>query len=198
MKNNYRRHQFTPSIIQYAVWPYYRFNLSVRDVEDLLTERNVSVSPEAVQLWMNKFGPQFAGWLNDDSRGLGITTFWMGCSSKPRANNTLQPHWVLVIMDQTSRRNIGFDIHKDEFDGITVCRMFNTENRPNPICWRQHNIANIPELRLSRRRKVERLKIENVKGGIRFAPKSTRVSAALERIWISVNRDRFIRVFLHR
>jgi transposase-like protein len=44
IKNIYKRHRFPPSIIQYAVWLYYRFNLSTRDVEDLLAERNISVS----------------------------------------------------------------------------------------------------------------------------------------------------------
>jgi putative transposase len=39
MKNIYKRHRFPPPVIQYAVWLYYRFNLSIRDVEDLLAER---------------------------------------------------------------------------------------------------------------------------------------------------------------
>ena len=59
MKKIYKRHRFPPSIIQHAVWLYYRFNLSIRDVEDLLAERNISVSYEAIRLWINKFGPEF-------------------------------------------------------------------------------------------------------------------------------------------
>jgi len=43
MKNIYKRHRFPPSILQYAVWLNYRFNLSIRDVEDLLAERDISV-----------------------------------------------------------------------------------------------------------------------------------------------------------
>jgi len=38
---------------------------------------------------------------------------------------TFQSHWVLVVMDQWSRRIIGFGIHRGDVDGITVCRMFN-------------------------------------------------------------------------
>lgn len=38
---------------------------------------------------------------------------------------TLQSHWVLVVMDQWSRRIIGFGIHHGDADDITVCRMFN-------------------------------------------------------------------------
>ena len=60
MKNIYKRHRFPPSIIQHAVWLYYRSNLSIRDVEDLLAERNISVSYEAIRLWVNNFGPEFA------------------------------------------------------------------------------------------------------------------------------------------
>jgi putative transposase len=37
--NTYKRHRFPPDIICYAVWLYYKFNLSHRDIEDLLAER---------------------------------------------------------------------------------------------------------------------------------------------------------------
>ncbi|MBV1883327.1 MAG: hypothetical protein KUG82_16935 [Pseudomonadales bacterium] len=39
---------------------YFRFNFSHRDVEDLLAEREVTVSHEAIRLWCNKFGPHYA------------------------------------------------------------------------------------------------------------------------------------------
>lgn len=38
---------------------------------------------------------------------------------------TLQSYSILVVMDQWSRRIIGFGIHKGDVDGITACRMFN-------------------------------------------------------------------------
>ena len=41
--NTYKRHRFPPDIISYAVWLYYRFNLSHRDLEDLLAERGITV-----------------------------------------------------------------------------------------------------------------------------------------------------------
>ena len=37
----YKRHRFPPEIIQYTVWLNHRFNLSVRDIEDLMTERGI-------------------------------------------------------------------------------------------------------------------------------------------------------------
>jgi putative transposase len=44
----YKRHRFLRDIISYAVWLYYRFNLDHRDIEDLLAERGITVSREAL------------------------------------------------------------------------------------------------------------------------------------------------------
>ena len=46
--NTYRRDRFPSDIISYAVWLYYRFNLSHRGIEDLLAERGVNVTYEAI------------------------------------------------------------------------------------------------------------------------------------------------------
>lgn len=54
--NTYKRHRFPPDIISYAVWLYYRFNLSHRDIEDLLAERGITVTRESIRLWCIKFG----------------------------------------------------------------------------------------------------------------------------------------------
>src|ERR1700730_974557 len=48
------RSSFPPEIISYAVWVYHRFCLSFRDVEDLLAERGIIVSYEAIRLWCQK------------------------------------------------------------------------------------------------------------------------------------------------
>ena len=53
-------YRFPRSIISYAVWAYHRFALSLRDVEDLLAERGVTVSYETIRAWVGKFGPQIA------------------------------------------------------------------------------------------------------------------------------------------
>ncbi len=57
---SYRGHRFPAEIISHAVWLYYRFSLSLRDVEDLLAQRGVIVSHEAVRQWTRKFGAQYA------------------------------------------------------------------------------------------------------------------------------------------
>jgi putative transposase len=58
--DTYKRHRFPPDIISYAVWLYYRFNLSHRDIEDLLAERGITVSREAIRLWCIKRGAKYA------------------------------------------------------------------------------------------------------------------------------------------
>ncbi len=73
--NTYKRHRFPPDIISYAVWLYYRFNLSHRDIEDLLAERGITVSREAIRLWCIKFGALYARRLQRKHRGFGDTFF---------------------------------------------------------------------------------------------------------------------------
>lgn len=65
----YKRHRFPAEIIAHAVWLYYRFPLSLRDVEDLLAERGIDVSFQTVAEWARKFGLKFAHQLRRLSRG---------------------------------------------------------------------------------------------------------------------------------
>src|SRR4029450_12226206 len=37
---------------------------------------------------------------------------------------TLLTHWILVVMDQYTRRIIGFGVHNGIVDGVALCRMF--------------------------------------------------------------------------
>jgi putative transposase len=71
----YKRHRFPPDIISYAVWFYYRFNLRHRDIEDLLAERGITISREAIRLWCIKFGALYARRLKQKHRGYGDTFF---------------------------------------------------------------------------------------------------------------------------
>ena len=59
-------HRFPPEIIAYAVWAYYRFSMSLRDVEDLLAARGVVVSYETIRAWATKFGSQYARVIRRD------------------------------------------------------------------------------------------------------------------------------------
>ena len=58
--------RFPRSVIGYAVWAYHRFALSLRDVEDLLSSRGITVSYESVRDWVTRFGRQFAAKIRRD------------------------------------------------------------------------------------------------------------------------------------
>ncbi len=74
--NIYKRYRFPSEIIQYAVWLYYRFNLSHRDIEDLLAERGINVTYEAIRLWCNRFGLIYSARLKRKHWGYGDTFFF--------------------------------------------------------------------------------------------------------------------------
>lgn len=38
---------------------------------------------------------------------------------------TLKSHWVMVVMDQFTRRIVGFAAHAGDLDGVSICNMFN-------------------------------------------------------------------------
>ena len=57
---SYKRHRFPPEVIQQAVWLYFRFRLSLRDVEELKAARGVNVSYETIRRWTIKFGHAIA------------------------------------------------------------------------------------------------------------------------------------------
>ncbi len=73
--NTYKRHRFPPDIISYAVWLYFRFNLSHRDIEDLLAERGITVTYETIRRWCIKFGAKYANRLRRRHRGYGDTFY---------------------------------------------------------------------------------------------------------------------------
>ena len=108
--------RYPREIIAYAVWVYHRFALSTADVEDLLAERGVIVSREAIRLWANRFGQHFAQCVRRD---------------RPRPNDKWhldevvitirgKKHWlwraidadgdvldILYKLEETQRRQIG-------------------------------------------------------------------------------------------
>jgi len=59
-KSLYHGHRFPAVVISCAVRWYFRFSLSLRDVEELLLERGVVVTYETIRCWCDKFGAEFA------------------------------------------------------------------------------------------------------------------------------------------
>ncbi|MEP5383240.1 MAG: IS6 family transposase [Shimia thalassica] len=57
---SHKRHRFPPDIITHSVWLYSRFNLSFREVEEMLLKRGIDTSYETIRRWVRKFGPSIA------------------------------------------------------------------------------------------------------------------------------------------
>src|SRR5450432_4912033 len=60
MKDPFRYFNSSPEIIRLTVMMYVKYPLSLRNVEDLWSERGIDVYHETVRFWWNRFGPIFA------------------------------------------------------------------------------------------------------------------------------------------
>ena len=60
MKNPFRYFNSSPEVIRLAVMMYIRFPLSLRQVEDLLSERGIAICHETIRFWWNRFSPLFS------------------------------------------------------------------------------------------------------------------------------------------
>ena len=75
----------------------------------------------------------------------------------------LNSHWVLVVMDQFTRRIIGFGAHAGDVDGLALCRMFNTAIAAQGIPY-QLSSDNDPLFRYHRwRANLRILEIQEIK-----------------------------------
>jgi putative transposase len=59
----YKNYRFPVEIVSHAVWLYFRFCLSFRDVEEILLARGIVVTYEAIRKWCRKFGQPYANQL---------------------------------------------------------------------------------------------------------------------------------------
>jgi putative transposase len=57
---SYRGYRFPREIIAHCVWLYFRFSLSFRDIQEMMLERGVHVSHEAIRFWCLTFGAEYA------------------------------------------------------------------------------------------------------------------------------------------
>ena len=73
--SSYHGYRFPAEIISHAVWLYHRFCLSFRDAEDLLAQRGITVSYEAIRQWCRTFGPAYARTLRRRRGRMGDTWY---------------------------------------------------------------------------------------------------------------------------
>jgi putative transposase len=59
----YKNYRFPGEIISHGIWLSYRFTLSYRDMQELLFERGITVSHEAIRQWYRKCGQDDANRL---------------------------------------------------------------------------------------------------------------------------------------
>jgi putative transposase len=60
---SYKGHRYPVEVISHCVWLYFRFPLSLREVEELMLERGIVVSYETIRRWCGTFGQTYAGAL---------------------------------------------------------------------------------------------------------------------------------------
>ena len=70
---SYHGYRFPADIIAHAIWLYFRFSLSFRDVEDLLAQRGITVTYETIRQWCRTFGHAYARRLRQRRGPLGDT-----------------------------------------------------------------------------------------------------------------------------
>src|SRR6266540_5810575 len=78
---SYRGYRFPPDIIQRAVWLYFRFTLSFRDVEDLLAERGIEVSYETIRQWVTGLARRLRDTFAHAGPAHMDSGIWTRCSS---------------------------------------------------------------------------------------------------------------------
>ena len=72
-KSLYHGHRFPAAVIGCAVRWYFRFQLSLRDIEELFFGRGMIVSYETIRRWADKFGAGFAHRVKAARRKPGST-----------------------------------------------------------------------------------------------------------------------------
>jgi putative transposase len=101
---DYKGFRFPPEIISHAVWLYFRFSLSFRDVEELLAQRGIVVTYETVRQWCLR------GWrrptrMNSVVVALAVATngTWTRSSSRSVVRDiTCGGPWTRMAMCSTS------------------------------------------------------------------------------------------------
>jgi hypothetical protein len=73
----YKRHRFPPEIIQHVVWLYHRFNLSSRDIEELMAERGIRISYETIRLWTKSLSRFKGSNITFGGQSIRTATLWM-------------------------------------------------------------------------------------------------------------------------
>ena len=95
--SRYHRHRFPTEIISHCAWLYFRFSLSLRDVEEMMASRVVSLTYETVREWCLEFGQIHANGLRRTSPRPGDQ--WLLDEVFLKINGRLHYLWWAVDQD---------------------------------------------------------------------------------------------------
>ena len=56
----YKRYRYPIAIISHVVWCYFKFSMSLRDLEELMFARGILLSHETIRTWSKKYGNLYA------------------------------------------------------------------------------------------------------------------------------------------
>jgi putative transposase len=114
MKNTniYAGYRYLPQIISHAAWLYHRFALSLRDIEELLAARGITVSYETARNWCDKFGQRYCSQIRKSRGQLGDT--WYLDEVFIKINGVLHYLWRAVDLDG-DEIDILVHKHKDKY-----------------------------------------------------------------------------------
>jgi putative transposase len=118
--NLYTHHRFPGEIISHAVWLYFRFPLSHRDVEELLFVRGVIVSYEAIRKWGRKCGQAYANQLR---------------RRRPRPGDTW--HLDEVFLTMNGERHSLWRAVDQEGNGLDILGQRQRDKKAAKTCFRK-------------------------------------------------------------
>jgi putative transposase len=86
-------------VIHLAVMMYIRCRLSLRQVEDLLSERSIDICRETVRFWWNRFGPMFAAEIRKRRIHHGSYSNWRWHLDEVFVRINGERHYLLRAVD---------------------------------------------------------------------------------------------------
>ena len=95
MANNYKGYRVPKSIIGFAVRYYFRYKLSLRDVSELLLDRNIEVTYESIRQWVKKWGTLYAQAIRK-KRGSNFRDKWHIDEMRVKIKGSVFWLWRLV------------------------------------------------------------------------------------------------------
>ena len=108
---SFKRHRFPADVVRHALWLYFHFSLSLRDVEELLAQRRIEVSYETIRCWTIKCRPQLARRLKPRRPGSRRAEIWTrgsaGSSASAPAGRLRENNPLSTPVSRTDDENVG-------------------------------------------------------------------------------------------